>query len=168
VIVRAWQILPKELQQRYEIVFFARREPWPAVQKAVDAGYARLLLRPSRNDLIALYSMAAAFVFPSWFEGFGIPLLEAMICGAPIIASDRGAIPEVVGDAGLIGDAEDEQILARHLLAVLGNPAVAERLRQAGWQRVKRFSWQKTAEQTLAAYYAAVARPQPRVITSPV
>lgn len=168
VIARAWQLLPKELQQRYEIVFFARREPWTAVQKAVDAGYARLLLRPSRNDLIALYSMAAAFVFPSWFEGFGIPLLEAMICGAPIIASDRGAIPEVVGDAGLIGDAEDEQILARHLLAVLGNPAVAERLRQAGWQRVKRFSWQKTAEQTLAAYYAAVARPQPRVITSPV
>lgn len=168
VIVRAWQILPKELQQRYEIVFFARREPWPAVQKAVDTGYARLLLRPSRNELIALYSMAAAFVFPSWFEGFGIPLLEAMICGAPIIASDRGAIPEVVGDAGLIGDAEDEQILARHLLAVLGNPAVAERLRQAGWQRVKRFSWQNTAEQTLAAYYAAVARPQPCVITSPV
>ncbi|WP_298818600.1 glycosyltransferase family 4 protein [Chloroflexus sp.] len=158
VLARAWPLLPADLRARYEIVFFARREPWPAARAAVEAGYARLILRPPRSDLIALFSMAAAFVFPSWFEGFGIPLLEAMICGAPVIASDRGAIPEVVGEAGLIGDAEDEQTLARHLTAVLGDPEVAERLRQAGWRRAQQFSWQQTARQTLAAYYAAVAR----------
>ncbi|WP_322489253.1 glycosyltransferase family 1 protein [Chloroflexus sp.] len=158
VLARAWPLLPESLRQRYEIVFFARREPWPAVREAVAAGYAHLLLRPPRPDLIALFSMAAAFVFPSWFEGFGIPILEAMICGAPVIASDRGAIPEVVGDAGLIGDAEDEQALARHLTTVLSDPIATERLRQAGWQRAQQFSWQRAAQQTLTAYYAAVER----------
>lgn len=158
VLARAWPLLPESLRQRYEIVFFARREPWPAVREAVAAGYARLLLRPPRSDLIALFTMAAAFVFPSWFEGFGIPILEAMICGAPVIASDRGAIPEVVGDAGLIGDAEDEQALAHHLTTVLSDPMAAERLRQAGWQRAQQFSWQRAAQQTFTAYYAAVER----------
>ncbi|HEX9442286.1 MAG TPA: glycosyltransferase, partial [Roseiflexaceae bacterium] len=82
VLVRAWRRLPAELRDSREIVFFSRRpDPLPIVQEAVAAGYARLLVRPSREDLIALYSMAEVFVFPSWIEGFGIPLLEAMICG---------------------------------------------------------------------------------------
>ncbi len=158
VLVRAWPRLPEALRQRYQIVFFARRDPWPAVRTAVEAGYAQLIVRPPRIDLIALFSMAAAFVFPSWFEGFGIPILEAMICGTPVIASNRSAIPEVVGEAGLIGDAEDEQTLVRHLSMILGDPAIAEHYRQAGWQRVQQFSWQYTAQQTLRAYRSAVAQ----------
>lgn len=158
VLARAWPLLPAELRERYEIVFFARREPWPAAREAVEAGYARLLLRLPRTDLIALFNMAAAFVFPSWFEGFGIPILEAMICGTPVIASDRGAIPEVVGNAGLICDAEDERTLARHLATVLSDATVSDRLRQAGWRRAQQFSWQQAAQQTLAAYYTAIER----------
>lgn len=153
VLVRAWRRLPAEVRESRQIVFFARRpEVLPIVHEAVAKHEAQLLINPSRQDLIALYSMAEAFVFPSWIEGFGIPLLEAMICGAPVIASDRGAIPEVVGDAGLLADAEDSETLARHLAAVLGTPDLARHLRQRGYERAGQFSWRNTARRILESY----------------
>lgn len=153
VLVRAWRRLPEALRAGRQIVFFSRRPDPPAViQEAVAAGHARLLIRPERADLIALYSQAEAFVFPSWIEGFGLPLLEAMTCGAPIIASTRGAIPEVAGEAALLMDAEDDGALAEHLARVLGTPAEAERLRQAGFARAAQFSWANTARRILDAY----------------
>ncbi len=152
VIVRAWRRLPDAIRSSYTIVFFARHQPLPIVHEAVAAGYARLLLRPPREDLITLFSMAEAFVFPSWIEGFGIPILEAMTCGAPVIASDRGAIPEVAGDAALICDAEDDQTLARLITRVLRDREEAERLRNLGYARASQFSWRSTAERTLAQY----------------
>lgn len=163
VLVRAWRLLPASLRDTYEIVFFARHQPWPAVQEAVEAGFARLLLRPSRQDLITLFSSAEAFIFPSWFEGFGIPILEAMTCGAPVIASDRGSIPEVAGGAARIADAEDEAAFAHHLQAVLGDPAEAARMRSLGYARARQFSWRTTAERTLACYldFRRGTRPAP-------
>jgi len=161
VLVRAWCLLQADLRERYEIVFFARTQSvLPIVHEAVNAGHARLLVRPSREDLIALYCMAEAFVFPSWLEGFGIPILEAMTCGAPVIASDRGAIPEVVGDAALLSDAEDAETLARHIALVLGFPSEAQRLRARGYARAAQFSWQKTAAGILQGYHQALATSQ--------
>lgn len=152
VLVRAWQHLPAELRANYLLVFFARRQPWPAVDEAVQAGFARLLLRPPRDELLTLFSGAEAFLFPSWIEGFGIPLLEAMSCGAPVIASDRGSIPEVAAGAALLADAEDEVSFAQHISSVLRDKATAERLRHLGYARAAQFSWPQTAQQTLAAY----------------
>jgi glycosyltransferase involved in cell wall biosynthesis len=158
VLVRAWRLLPPDMRAGRQIVFFARHpNPLPIVHEAVAEGEARLLIRPSREDLFALYSMADAFVFPSWIEGFGLPVLEAMTCGAPLIASDRGSIPEVAGDAALICDAEDEVTFARYIEAVLGSPDVAADLRQRGFARAARFSWHKTAGQILQAYQTAAA-----------
>jgi glycosyltransferase involved in cell wall biosynthesis len=163
VLVRAWRLLPPELRAGRQIVFFARRPDLrPIVHEAVHAGEACLLVRPPRADLIALYSMADAFVFPSWIEGFGIPLLEAMTCGAPVIASDRGAIPEVVGTAGLLADAADAAGFSRHLAAVLGDPARAAALRAAGFARAAQFSWERTARCILDCYErvaGGIARP---------
>ncbi len=157
VLTRAWQLLPPDLRNGRLIVFFSRTStPPPAVREAVAAGYARLLVRPSRDDLIALYSMAEVFVFPSWIEGFGLPLLEAMTCGAPVIASDRGAIPEVAGDAALLMDAEDAEALARHLIRVLSSPDEAQRLRERGFARAARFSWRHTARRILESYQRAL------------
>jgi len=167
VLVRAWRLLSDELRARYEIVFFARRpDVLPIVPEAVKDGQARLLVRPSRADLIALYSMAQAFVFPSWIEGFGLPILEAMTCGAPVIASNRGAIPEVAGDAALITDAEDAASLAQYLTRVLSTPSLADDLRARGFARAAQFSWDKTARQVLDCYTRAfmlTAARDPRV-----
>ncbi len=158
VLVRAWQRLPVELQTGYEMVFFSRRpDPLPVVHEAVAAGLARLLVAPTRPDLIGLYSQAEAFVFPSWIEGFGLPLLEAMTCGAPVIASDRGSIPEVAGGAALLMEAEDDVTLAQHLTRVLTSPGEADRLRQLGYSRAGQFSWSGTARQILASYQHALA-----------
>jgi glycosyltransferase involved in cell wall biosynthesis len=146
------------VREAHEIVFFSRRpDPLPVVFEAVEQGFARLLIRPSRNDLIALYSQAAAFVFPSWYEGFGIPILEAMTCGAPVIASDRTSIPEVAGGAALLMDAEDDHTLVQHLTRVLSESSEAERLRQLGFARAAQFSWRSTAQQILQGYELALA-----------
>lgn len=157
VLVRAWRKLPAELRTDRRIVFFARHPGvLPIVRAAVEGGLARLLINPSRADLIGLYSMAEAFVFPSWIEGFGIPILEAMTCGAPVIASDRGSIPEVAGDAALLIDAEDASALAQHLELVLQNPPAAMQLQQQGYARAALFSWEETARRMLGAYRQAV------------
>jgi glycosyltransferase involved in cell wall biosynthesis len=153
VLVRAWRRLPETLRAGRQIVFFSRRPDPPAViHEAVAAGHARLLIRPERSDLIALYSQAEAFVFPSWIEGFGLPILEAMTCGAPVIASDRGAIPEVADGAALIVDAEDDAALAACLVHVLTDPSERERLRALGQARAAQFSWAQTARHVLDSY----------------
>jgi glycosyltransferase involved in cell wall biosynthesis len=157
-LVYAWRRLSPELRESRQIVFFSRHANPPSiVHAAVAAGEAILLIRPEREDLIALYSMAEAFVFPSWIEGFGIPVLEAMTCGAPVIASNRGSIPEVAGGAALLADAEDYDALARHIALVLGNPAEAQLLRERGFARAAEFSWRGTAQQILASYQRAPA-----------
>jgi glycosyltransferase involved in cell wall biosynthesis len=156
VLVDAWRQLPISTRSGRQMVFFSRHpDIHPRVQQAVLAGRAQVLVRPSREDLIALYSMADAFVFPSWMEGFGLPILEAMACGAPVIASDRGAIPEVAGDAALMSDAEDVDGLRQHLQRVLDNPAEANHLRSLGYARVAEYSWQRTVGQILETYARA-------------
>jgi glycosyltransferase involved in cell wall biosynthesis len=166
-LVRAWRKLPQSLRDDNIIVFFSRRpDPLPIVNEAVEVGHAKLLVRPSREDLIALYSMAEAFVFPSWIEGFGIPVLEAMTCGAPVIASDRGAIPEVLSNAGLIADAEDDAAFAQHITHILSNPEDIQRLREQGFARAAEFSWQKTAQRILESYERVVQQ-QPGMIGQP-
>ena len=160
-LIRAWDLLPAPLQQKNQILFFSRRPDVPeVVLQAQQRGIARLLIQPSRDDLILLYNTAEAFVFPSWIEGFGLPVLEAMTCGAPVIASDRGAIPEVAGGAALLADAEDAHAFARHLTLVLTEPSQRQRLVQLGFARAREFSWSASAQQTLASYEQAIAARQ--------
>jgi glycosyltransferase involved in cell wall biosynthesis len=93
-----------------------------------------------------LYAGAAAFVFPSLGEGFGLPLLEAMACGTPVVTSDRSALPEVAGGAALTVDPTDTGALAAAIDRVLSDRAVRDGLRCRGFERVKTFAWPKTAE----------------------
>ncbi len=160
-LVDAWKLLPDDLRNQYQIVFFSRTpNPLPCVWESVEAGHSRLLIRPSDEDVRALYSMARALAFPSWYEGLGLPLLEAMLSGAPVVASDRGAIPEVVGDAALLCDAEDRSTFARHLAQVLRSPEEHQRLTEAGYKRAAQFTWDKTAQAYLE-FYEQAYRMQP-------
>lgn len=106
----------------------------------------------SDAHLAKLYRNCVAFVYPSLYEGFGIPLLEAMICQAPIIASNTSSFPEVVGDAGLLFDPNSVADLTDRLLFLLDNPAERDILITKGLEQVKHFSWNKTVAQTVEAY----------------
>ena len=103
-------------------------------------------------DLRAVIQNAAVVVYPSLYEGFGFPPLEAMALGTPVVASNRGSLPEVLGDAALLVDPEDERAVAQAIESVLKRPELRERLREAGFARVRRYTWQACAERTLDVY----------------
>ena len=105
--------------------------------------------------LPAILRGAEAMVFPSLFEGFGLPPLEAMACGVPVAASDRGAVGEVAGDAALAFDPTDTEAIAAAIERVTSDEALRARLRERGLQRAARFTWAACADAHLAAYRAA-------------
>lgn len=108
------------------------------------------LLRDDQLPLV--YRAADLLLFPSFDEGFGFPVLEAMASGVPVVASNRGSLPEIVGDAGILCDPNDHAVMAKAILYILENPAQRNRLVEEGRRRAKTFTWQKTAERTLELY----------------
>ena len=147
--IRAFALLAKETT---EVDFLVA-----GVQDRVRAGFEalgrqlglgeRLRLLPfvGKTDRDALYQGAQVFVYPSLFEGFGLPPLEAMALDTPVVASDRASIPEVAGQAASLVDAADPAALARGILAVLRSPELADRLVAAGRDNVRRFAWTQSA-----------------------
>lgn len=127
-------------------------EVFKAVEELRLGDEVRFLGVVSPDDLVVLYNGARLLVFPSLYEGFGLPLLEAMACGTPVIGANVSSIPEVVGDAGLLFSARESEALIAGLESLILDPALADRLRQKGFERVSHFSWQDTARQTLALY----------------
>ncbi len=104
------------------------------------------------SDLPALYSGATCFIYPSYFEGFGLPPLEAMTCGTPVIAGNRTSLPEVIGDAGILVDPFNEAEIARAIKEVVDNPQLRSELRAKGIKRAAQFTWPETARKTLEVY----------------
>jgi len=104
------------------------------------------------DDLVALYNAADLFVYPSLFEGFGIPPLEAMSCGTPVVTSNTSSLPEVVGDAGLMVDPLDIEALARAMAEALDNTDLRTRLAARGLERAALFSWENTARAIAGVY----------------
>ena len=112
------------------------------------------------EELPVLYSLADAFVFPSFFEGFGVPLLEAMACGCPVVTSTGGSCAEVVGDAGLCVDPADPGAIAAAILRAVTDRELARELRRRGLDRARRFTWERTAQATLSILADAAGRSQ--------
>jgi len=106
----------------------------------------------SDDELADLYRGSDMFVLPSTYEGFGLPVLEAMGYGVPVLSSNAASLPEVVGDAGLLFDPLDFEVLAQKMLKVAESDSLRTQLVAKGFERVKQFSWQKTAQETLAVY----------------
>jgi glycosyltransferase involved in cell wall biosynthesis len=107
-------------------------------------------------ELEGLWALADAFVFPSLYEGFGLPLLEAMARGVPVACANASSLPEVAGDAALLFDPNAEDEIAAAIECLLGDPALVERLRAKGLERVRRFTWERTARLTLDSYARAL------------
>ncbi|HEX5309216.1 MAG TPA: glycosyltransferase family 1 protein [Solirubrobacteraceae bacterium] len=111
------------------------------------------------SDLVeGLWGLADAFVYPSLYEGFGLPVLEAMARGVPVACSNASSLPEVAGDAALLFDPHDVGAIARTIEQLLFDPALAQRLRECGLRRAQLFSWEQTARMTLEVYRRALDR----------
>jgi glycosyltransferase involved in cell wall biosynthesis len=104
------------------------------------------------GDLPALYNLAVFFAFPTWYEGFGLPVLEAMACGTPVVAADNSSLPEVVGQAGLLVPAGDQAAIVEGMKRLLDDPLLRARLMAAGCRQAQRFSWEKAAHQLSGIY----------------
>lgn len=118
----------------------------------------KLLGHVPEEDMPVLYSGAKAFVFPSFYEGFGLPLLEAMACGCPVVASNTSSIPEVVGEAGILVDPHQAVEFADAIIQLRADPGLRAAIIQKGFQRVVQFSWTAAAKQTLALLREDLAR----------
>ena len=108
------------------------------------------------DDLPLWYSAAELLVFPSVYEGFGLPVVEAMACGTPVIASNSSSIPEAVGDAGLLFAPDDVAALVNQMTAVLTNSSLRATLRQQGLVHAQTFSWERAGRETAAVYHRAL------------
>jgi len=118
----------------------------------------RFLGHVDEVDKPALYAGAEALVFPSVYEGFGLPPLEALSCGTPVIATQSSSLPEVVGDAGILVPPDDADALAEAICALVDDSALRRQLAGRALVQAKRFSWERTAEKTAAIYREAAAR----------
>jgi glycosyltransferase involved in cell wall biosynthesis len=110
------------------------------------------------SDLPAVYNLARVLAHPAWYEGFGLPPLEAMACGTPVVVSDRASLPELVEDAGLVVPAGDPEAWRKALENVIGDTELAARMRRQGILRAAQFSWPRAAGLTWRAIDDAIAR----------
>ncbi|MHB1323611.1 MAG: glycosyltransferase family 4 protein [Coriobacteriia bacterium] len=157
-VLDAFAALPAGLRGNLRVVGVGRprataedANPAAVAHRLGIESHVTLLDDVSLDDLVALYSGAEAFVYPSIYEGFGMPVLEAMACGCPVIASNRSSIPEVAGRAAVLVDPESAEDLGRVIGAVLAGDE-RERLARAGLARAEEMSWRRTAEGLLAVF----------------
>ena len=170
-LVRAFDQILRQTLHRPQLVI-AGGEGWlmdeliAFIAKSGLRDHLRLTGYLSDEDLCALYSSCKVFVYPSIYEGFGLPPLEAMACGAPVIASRIPVFQETLGNAACLVEATDVEELAQSIVAVFGDEARRRMLSSAGQQHAREFSWEKTARLTLDVYHQILGKPNRRAITT--
>jgi len=154
-LIHARPQLPHHLILAGKDTWFARRVRDAARHSGV-ADRIRFLGFVSDDDLLQLYNACDLFCFPSFYEGFGLPVLEAMACGAPVVCSNTSAIPEVADGAALFFNPYNPDKITRAMLDLIQHRELQARTRRLGLQRAAHFNWRKTAQQTLEVYYEVV------------
>lgn len=160
-LLRAYALLPVALRKQYNLAVvwthhFLETELAKLVEELGLARCVQFLHQVSNEDLVLLYNAASLFAFPSLYEGFGLTLLEAMACGTPVVAANNSSIPEIVGDAALLIEAQDVKAIADAMTRVLTDDTVQTNLIKKGLERSANFSWEKCARQTIDAYRFAL------------
>jgi len=145
-------IVGRKLWLTHEIFDEVKRQRW--ADDVILTGYV------ADEDLPALYRAARAFVYPSLFEGFGLPPLEAMACGTPVVTSGVSSLPEVTGAAAMLIDPNDDRALANALIEIVNNERLRAELREKGIAQAKKFTWRDAAEKTLKLYREAYSSAQ--------
>lgn len=158
-LIRAYALLPKSLQDKHQLAIVCSIQPETrhllarlARQQGLAANEVVLTGFVPEEDLIALYQLCKAFIFPSWHEGFGLPALEAMSCGAAVIAANTSSLPEVIGRDDALFDPHNDEAIAAKLSQVLIDSAYRAELSQHGPEQAKKFSWDKSAQRALKAF----------------
>lgn len=151
-LIKAFSALPKSMRQSYQLLLagkfsVADQEHLQRLTRAYGMNSASVCYTGYISDdmLIDLYNLCTLFVFPSWHEGFGLPVLEAMACGAPAIAAHCSSLPEVLADPAAMFDPLDTDDISRKIAEILGDEELRQRLIERGAQHVKSFSWEKSA-----------------------
>ncbi len=156
-MVKAYFSLPDSIRCTYLLVVVGKKgwhyeqlfsyiSSLPDKASILFAGYV------GDDDLPALYKGASLFVYPSYYEGFGIPVLEAISCGVPTITSNISSMPEVVGDAGILIDPDNVNDIKQSMENIIHDDALCQKYRLAGLEQAKKFSWEKCARETVEAY----------------
>ena len=131
----------------------------PRLIQSMDIGdIVQVIGQIDEADKPSLYRMAKCFVFPSFYEGFGLPVLEAMACGTPVVAADTSSLAEIVGDAGFLVRPDDIERLAGAIVSILVDEDLAQDLSQKSKRRAAEFSWNRVARETIAVYRMAFSR----------
>jgi glycosyltransferase involved in cell wall biosynthesis len=165
-VIEAFALVP-ELCENFNLVMLGEMQrDGQALYDAVErAGIQAAAVFPGHvpvEDLRVLYSSCYAFVFPSLYEGFGMPVLEAMACGAPVVCSNAAALPEVAGDAAILVEPTDTEAIASALRKLLTDPSLRQELRRRGRERAKAFSWERSARELLNVYEGLTMQASPK------
>jgi glycosyltransferase involved in cell wall biosynthesis len=148
--LKAYQLLPKSVRSEVEMVVLGGAWKHGNGDKLKDLGGVSFTGFVEDDDLPVIYNAAEAFVFLSTYEGFGLPPLEAMACGTPVVSSNATSLPEVTGSAAALVEPDDAEGAARALGRILNDPEEARRLSSAGLARAGQFTWRRTAEKILS------------------
>ncbi len=164
-LIGSYELAEKNLKKPFKLVIVGKYDAEkPTQYPRVDPALSRIRCKENvvftgfaeEKDLPVLYNGASVLVFPSIYEGFGLPALEAMACGTPVIVSNRSALPEIAGDAGIYVDPYDREDIAEKIVWVLDSPEVAGEYAARGIRRARLFSWRNTAVETLKIYQQVV------------
>ncbi len=161
-LIRAYALLPRTVRKQYQLAIVCsidenQRERLETLvdQEGLNANEVIFTGFISEEDLIGLYNLCKVFIFPSWHEGFGLPALEAMWCGAPVIAANGSSLPEVIGWDEALFDPYDDQAMAQKIEQVLTDESFREKLRENGAKQIQKFSWDISAKKAIDAFEKA-------------
>jgi alpha-1,3-rhamnosyl/mannosyltransferase len=157
-LIEAFSLLPTNIQKRFRLVLISG--PHEKIQKMAKRysieNQVHSLAEVTDEALVGFYSQAYALTYVSLVEGFGLPILEAMQCGCPVVTSNCSSMAEVAGDAAILVDPHDVESIRDGMLELIEKPDLRKSLIQKGFQRAKEFSWEKTAQETYKGYQAVV------------